>query len=359
MKVLLVGFKGQFTNSSGAGIDRYVYELYKNLMKSKGLDLHKKELSALTFNVSGLHYAVNYTINQMIYYLKSSFLPTNFNIIHYPSAILAPHHRNRNILALRTIHDFGPVLYPEITFDNYKYDYRLKLLNNLIIKRIYNNQLNADYFIADSSQTRDEAIRLGIEKDKISVINLGVDNRFLIKRKKEAYHKIFNIGYIGAITYRKNTKMIIETAKHLHADIPVNIYGNYTPEYFRKIDSIAIKKNIHFKGFAPEYKLVDIYDSFDVFTFPSLYEGFGLPILEAQARGLPVIIYKYGKIPKEVRKYCFEAESPEHMAQIIMDLKKNGYNEKLQKRATEYARTFTWEKCARETIMVYKRLLEK
>ena len=111
-------------------------------------------------------------------------------------------------------------------------------------------------------------------------------------------------------------------------------------------------------GFAPENKLVDIYDSFNVFVFPSHYEGFGIPIIEAQSRGLPVIIYKYGKIPKEVRKYCFEAESPEHMAQIIEDLKENGYNEKLRKKATEYARSFTWERCARETFNIYQTVLK-
>jgi len=62
-----------------------------------------------------------------------------------------------------------------------------------------------------------------------------------------------------------------------------------------------IKQNerIKFIGFAPEEKIVDIYDSFDVFVFPILYEGFGMPIIEAQSRGLPVIIYKYGKIPKK------------------------------------------------------------
>ena len=95
-----------------------------------------------------------------------------------------------------------------------------------------------------------------------------------------------------------------------------------------------------------------------MFVFPSIYESFGLPILEAQSRGLPVIIYKYGKIPKEVRKYCFEAESPEHMAQIIENLKENGYNEKLGKKATEYARSFTWERCARETLWVCQRMLK-
>jgi glycosyltransferase involved in cell wall biosynthesis len=76
--------------------------------------------------------------------------------------------------------------------------------------------------------------------------------------------------------------------------------------------------------------------------------------LEAQACGLPVIIYKKGKIPKEVRKYCFEAESPEHMAQIIESIKENGYNEKLRKKATKYARGFTWDKCAKSTFETYR-----
>ena len=99
------------------------------------------------------------------------------------------------------------------------------------------------------------------------------------------------------------------------------------------------------------------YDGFDAFAFPSLYEGLGHPILEAQSRGIPVIIYKYGKIPKEVRKYCIEAESSEHMVQIIENIKENGYNEKLRKKATEYARSFTWERCARETLTAYRSVL--
>jgi alpha-1,3-rhamnosyl/mannosyltransferase len=107
-----------------------------------------------------------------------------------------------------------------------------------------------------------------------------------------------------------------------------------------------------------EENKVKAYDSFDAFAFPSMYEGLGHPILEAKARGLLVILYKYGKIPKEVRRYCFEAESPEHMAQIIENLNENGYNKKLQRKATEYARSFTWERCAKETLIVYKRSFE-
>ena len=111
-------------------------------------------------------------------------------------------------------------------------------------------------------------------------------------------------------------------------------------------------------GFAPEPRIVDVYDSFDVFIFPSYYEGFGMPILEAQARSLPVIIYKFGALPKEVTRYCIKAEDESDAADIINKLKENGYNEKLRKKAAEYARGFTWEKCAKETLMVYKQMLK-
>jgi alpha-1,3-rhamnosyl/mannosyltransferase len=110
-------------------------------------------------------------------------------------------------------------------------------------------------------------------------------------------------------------------------------------------------------GFAPEGRKAQVYDNFDVFVFPSLYEGFGLPILEAQARGLPVIVYGKGRVSEEIRRYCFEAEDEAHMARIIRDLKENGYDERRRREAMAYARGFTWERCAEETVRIYKRVL--
>jgi alpha-1,3-rhamnosyl/mannosyltransferase len=116
---------------------------------------------------------------------------------------------------------------------------------------------------------------------------------------------------------------------------------------------------IKFRGFAPEEKKASIYSSFDVLLFPSLYEGFCSEIFEAQALGIPVVLYKKSKIPKETRKYCFEAEDEAHMAQIMDDLMKNGYSESRRKSAAEYARSFTWEKCARETLKAYREILKR
>ena len=154
----------------------------------------------------------------------------------------------------------------------------------------------------------------------------------------------------------KNVIFILQTAKILKQKLNYKfiIYGTGVDKgILLKFKENNNLNNVELKGYLKEENKINTYNNFDIFIFPSLYEGFGFPILEAQSHGLPVIIYKYGKIPKEVRKYCFEAESPEHMAQIIENLKENGYNEKLKKKATEYAGSFTWERCAKKTLEVY------
>jgi glycosyltransferase involved in cell wall biosynthesis len=237
------------------------------------------------------------------------------------------------------------------------------LWNSLVYRRGLAYSINnADAIIVNSSQTMKEVLGKGGKKNKIFIINLGLDGRFTKRKQKKQQENKFTVGYIGSFAQNKNVKFLLNAANEYHNthhgyDPIFSIWGNKSFEYNNLLKIARGNKNIVFNGFAPESRLVQIYDSFDVFVFPSYYEGFGLPILEAQARDLPVIIYKKAKIPVEVRKYCFEAESQEHMAQIIEDLKENGYNEKLQMKATKYARSFTWEKTAKETLEVYKKLI--
>ena len=348
MKVALLGLKGDFSPNSGAGIQRYMYEIYNGL---HGIDrnIEKIEFRKIKFLGNGLSFSIKTLFTNFDGYdIIHNLMPIQF--LNIKSI------QKRDYKFITTAHDFQVLLYPQYTFDH-GVTLKDKLWIQLVIKPGYKTILNSDFIMANSTQTKEEAIKLGFDKTKIFVINLGIDKRFIKPAKASKDKNGFVAGYIGAMRERKNLEFAIKAFNCISdKEIKFNIWGKKEYEY-EYLASILKNKNASFKGFAPETRIVDIYDSFDVFVFPSYHEGFGIPILEAQSRGLPVIIYKYGKIPKEVRKYCFEAESPEHMAQIINDLKENGYNEKQEKKATEYARSFTWERCARETLEVYRKLL--
>ena len=340
-------------SESKGGTSRYgnnliKYNLGKKAFKYKILTI--ENLRSIRFlNRHGFIKDFIYTIP---FNLIASF--NSCNILHQIEPILNYNINFTNKKKLvTTIHDIIPILNPEfLLIPNYINNVFINLKRNKINYAIK----NSDFILVNSTQTRKEIIKnFDIDKNIIRVTNFGVDNRFLSKINLKKSKK-FVIGYLGALDLRKNVTFAFKAFSYIEKFNKSTKFYVYGKNY---INLHTNQKNIIFKNIADEKMLVNIYDSFDVFVFPSLYEGFGLPILEAQSRGLPVIIYKYGKIPKEVRKYCFEADSPEHMAQIIEDLKENGYNEKLKKKATEYARSFTWEKCARETLEVYKKVLEK
>ncbi|MEM3504091.1 MAG: glycosyltransferase [Nitrososphaeria archaeon] len=344
---------------------RYISEIYSRIKANNSVNIDKFEAKVLPLTGKLPH------INDAYFYLQTTFKNfARYDIIHNPdpSNIINQSHM-KGAISIATIHDLLPILHPELIYgsikkqdDNYITFYYM--LNRLVLKADIKlarigilTALNSDYIIVNSSQTKTDVIKYGIDTNKVFITNMGVDERFLSKIALQEKRHTFTIGYVGGINYKKNIEFALKASMHIQdSNIKFSIWGERTIYAALIAKKYRKDKKIEFKGFAPEKKLVDVYDSFDVFVFPSFHEGFGQPILEAQSRGLPVIIYKYGKIPKEVRKYCFEAESPEHMAQIIENLKENGYNERLKKKATEYARSFTWEKCAKETLEVYKKL---
>ncbi|MFP3289386.1 MAG: glycosyltransferase family 1 protein [Candidatus Micrarchaeota archaeon] len=365
----MVGRKGYFdtSNEYGSGIPRYANELYKNLKRYINIDYIEFASPSIIF--PGFGVLSDLLQNEKFFSIHKSNL--EYNIIHNPDPrIRLSYKKKNNLVYITTAHDLIPILEPEVVNNIPRYGIlKSKIVNSLLYhineisvtlgnNTIKENISNSDYLICNSTQTKKELINFGIESGKISVINLGIDKRFFKPIEQDKKSNKFIVGYIGGLVYRKNLRFAIDAIMQIHdKNILFEIYGNIS-KYALMLKETKPDERIKFMGFAPEEKIVEIYDSFDVFVFPSLYEGFGLPILEAQARGLPVITYKYAKIPEEVRKYCFEAESPEHMAQIIEQLKENGYNEKERKKAMDYARSFTWEKTAKETLEVYRKVLE-
>ena len=339
MKIGLLSLKRFENIQTGQGIPRYIQELYTNLKVIKNSnDVKKIILPNFKWDALSFYFG---TFNKDF---------TNVDVIHNPIGFL-PLATNKKKKYVVTIHDALPVN---------QHNFKWSLWHKLFFTRgIQNAITTADKIITDSLQTSQELITLGCDKDKLQIVSLGIDKRFSFNKTDIKKSNNFLIGYIGSFASYKNIESLFDVVNYLNkTEFKIELWGHKTYIYnYLKLKS-QFSNMITFPGFAPEPELIKIYDTFDVFVFPSLYEGFGLPILEAQARELPVIIYKKSKISKEVRKYCFEAEDPVHMAQIIQELKENGYNEKTKKKATEYARSFTWEKTAIETLSVYTSMRE-
>ena len=348
MKVCLIGSLGQFDYKKHHSRERYMPELFKNL-KRLNTQTDKIEIKQMPFIGRAFSISTKLLLKDL----------SNYDIIHNISQDPVYLLKKKNAKLITTVH-FSPEQ-PKFIYEK---NFKTSLWLNSVIKMNFMLLDHSDYLIANSTQTKEDLCNnLSISSKKISVINLGLDQRYIKQKipQKIGYKRDFKIGYLGILTSNKNVIFALDAFKLVKGkNISMDVWGKpiFSNTYYKKIlDKVAIDKRVYLKGYAPGEKIVEIYDSFNVFVFPTPYESFGLPILEAQSRGLPVIIYKYGKIPKEVRKYCFEAESPEHIAQIIENIKENGYNERLRKKATEYARSFTWERCARETLEVYRKVL--
>ncbi len=350
MKVGLFSLKGNFSSYEEAGprFYRYAYQLY-NLMKGSDRDIiiEKREIAP---GILGTGFS---------YLFKTMFMDMQgFDIVHnidfkpfYPL-------RKSGAITVTTAHDFFPILRPDLVTDAGR-GIKGKLWLELILKGGIKDYLHADYMICNSTLTRDDAVKLGYDKKRTFVVSMGIDRRFFSPVKKRTGKK-FIVGYLGVLKKIKNVGFAIRAFKHINAsDIRFDIWGSKSSDY-EYLASLAQGDNrIGFMGYAPDDKIVQIYDSFDVFIFPTLYEGVGIPLLEAQARGVPVIIYKGGKVPKEITKYCFEARDEKHAAEIIKMLKDKGFDEKHRKKMIAYARSFTWEKVAKDTLDVYKQIMKR
>lgn len=359
--------KGEFSGESASGIIVYTSGIYSNLCKMRGIDIKKLEyegISAAYHMPSMLH--VSYLLNSLV----SDF--SGYDIIHNPHALrpFIPMNKGKALL-VSTCHDVAPLTTGDLatkTLESDDKSIKEVMRRNLVtanmemtkftLIRGFELALKSDYMIANSIQSMDEVLSFGYDKKRISVVNYGIDERFFAASKSKQSSE-FKLGYMGSFELKKNLQFAIKAMKYVKdPKIKLELWGTRTIESKLLEKAAGNDKRIIFKGRSSRDEITDIYDSFGAFVFPSLHEGFGLPIIEAQARGVPVILYKEAKISKEIRKHCFEAKDPHHMAQIIEKLKDNGYVAKSRKKAMAYARTFTWKRAAQGTVDAYRRALE-
>ncbi len=180
---------------------------------------------------------------------------------------------------------------------------------NLISKK-------TDFIIADSENTKKDIINyLKIPEEKIRVIYLAADEKYKFLNNniglKEELKSNYNIDspfilYVGTVELRKNLPLLIKSFYELkkrgipHKLILIGARNFGFNKILRLVNELRLIDEVIFTGFVPEEDLVKFYNTADIFVYPSLYEGFGLPPLEAMACGCPVITSNSSSLPEVV-----------------------------------------------------------
>lgn len=285
------------------------------------------------------------------------------DVFHFPDFVLPPVRRGASVV---TVHDLSFLLVPECADDR---------LRAHLERVVPSSVREADFVTADSENTRNELTTLlDVPSDRIEVVYGGVDERFrpvTDESMREAVRRKYGlffpyILYVGTIEPRKNLGRLLQAYTRLrqhrrlrHRLVIAGGLGWLFQDVLREIDELTAEHEVVFLGRVPDEDLPGLYSLSDLFVFPSLYEGFGLPPLEAMACGTPVVCSNTSSLPEVVGDtgVLVPPEDVEAIADAIGQLLSDpDRRADLGRRALERAQRFTWEQSARRILDIYRRL---
>jgi len=240
---------------------------------------------------------------------------------------------------------------------------------------------NAARVFAVSRFTKSEVVKLfGIDSGKIEVIYNAIDSRFLTGHATDTDRRFLAeryqvtypfLLYAGRISPHKNLVRIIEAfsalkadlvKQDLYPDLKLIIIGDElskNPDLRRTVVRGGVQNDVRFMGFVPIDVLRIFYDLAKVFVFPSLYEGFGLPPLEAMAHGTPVLTSNTSSIPEVVGNAAVIV-NPENVFEIMRALERvlldQPLREKMRQRGYEQVKKFSWKNSAESILAAYEQI---
>ncbi len=291
----------------------------------------------------------------------------DIDLFHATDFTLPPTRRKtRTVL---TIPDLSYERYPSETMPG-----MLKYLQTVVPRSVE----RADHVIAISETTRADLVELyGVAPNKVSAISLGVDPRFSIQRTEQQVRLLREkyrlpegpfVLTVGTMQPRKNHRRLIEAfyrlPESLRMAFTLVIAGgkgwgyDEVEEYVRQLGP---DRRVVFTGFVDDGDLPALYRAAAVFAYPALYEGFGLPVLEAMASGVPVLTSNVSSLPEVTGPVAAELVDPLDVESIRDGLERllddPDRRSRLRELGIERAASYTWERTADEVWAVYERLL--
>lgn len=273
----------------------------------------------------------------------------------------------RRVPLVSTVMDAIPLVRPDFASSH------LRFIKNQVLRR---TALWSDHIITISEfSKRDIVDAFGINERNITVIPLGYDESFRKRVDDAARRRVLKeyglkegfFIFVGTLQPRKNVRRIIAAHRSLNPSIkarhPMVFVGNYgwnAEDVLRDIEQMQCHGHGRWLGFVPHDDLRALMQSAKALVYPSLYEGFGLPVLEGFAAGIPVITSNTTSIPEVagdaallVNPYDTDA-----IAQAMLNVTQNEHLAyELVQRGNARLEKFSWHSCAKSTLEVYKKIV--
>lgn len=355
------------TNRPFSGVGKYVYHLLESLA---ALDNQNKyyvcyKLSRLKkFRLFKRPQQKNFSL-KIINHPFDFILHSRLDLFHGTDVFVPD---SSSLSKIATFHDIFVILFNDFSSEHFRKkkeeDYKKALEK-------------ADYLISISECTKRDLIsHFKVPENKISVIYSGVTKNFYPRPEEEITrilkkYQIHNdyMFFVGTLQKRKNLDRLLEAyhkiSKNHFKQLVLVLAGEPGwggQEFISKIQDSKLENKVRLLGYVPEEDLPALYSGAKLFFFPSLYEGFGLPVLEALACGCPVLCSNTSAIPEVAGNAAILAD-PLDVDKLTQEglklLTDENLRQALRQKGFEQIKKFSWEKMASEIIFLYKKILSE
>ena len=305
---------------------------------------------------------------------RSAFKNLNCDLVHIPNLFSVP--RFMPCPYVLTAHDMLEHVWRAREQSDFRGTWQLQMTKRVL--------RGAARILAVSNFTRTEIEKLfEIPSNRIEVVYNAIDERFLRGHASAADRELIAqryqvnypfLLYAGRVSPHKNVVRMIEAFSALktelgkdgaYPDLKLIIIGDDlsgNPDLRRTVVRSGVQYDVRFLGFIPIEVLRIFYDAAKIFVFPSLYEGFGLPPLEAMAHGTPVVTSNVSSLPEVVGNAAVLV-NPENVFEIMRALHRvlvdKAVREKIRQRAYEQVRKFSWDASAQRVLQLYEAVAGK
>lgn len=300
---------------------------------------------------------------RLFFTIPKKLAALNVDIVVEPRHF-GPFNLPEKIKRVTVIHDLSPLRFPEW------HQFMSRKLQQLFLPRILKK---ADYIITNSKFTAQDVIDyFPFTADKVSGILLGKEAFFQPQSNStvlEKYH--LSTPYLlhtGTIEPRKNLRLLVQAFEQIKigqsSDLKLVLVGKLgwqNDALIQQIENSTFQKDIQLLGYVDRADLPTIYTNATLFVYPSHFEGFGLPVLEAMSCGIPPLVSAVSSLPEIIGNAGWTFQ-PNDQADLVHKMEQLLSNEALRQSLSEKALVraaeFDWEKTARATLSVFEQLVE-